>query len=140
MSRLVGRRAYCRRRDDTFYDGPLLPPGSGSDTPRRRSLSLSDVFLWVLTALYRASKRLDATYWLMAIEESLQRILVGYGLPLRAVGPKSDYFGPVTPYVIDLAEPTPPPDPRSPRSPVAPGLLPAHPLTGPLVHIAEGPR
>lgn len=105
ISRLSVSRAYCRRREDTFYDGPAAVSGAGPDPLRRRGgLSTSDVFLWVLTALYRASKRLHATHWLMAVERSLHRILRGYGLPLRRVGPESDYFGPVTPYVIDLAE------------------------------------
>jgi N-acyl amino acid synthase of PEP-CTERM/exosortase system len=67
-------------------------------------LSDGDVSLAVLTALYQASKRMHATHWLMAIERSLERVVRRYGLPFRYVGPEADYFGPVAPCVIDLAE------------------------------------
>jgi N-acyl amino acid synthase of PEP-CTERM/exosortase system len=82
---------------------------SASRSCRRRgsvqtASSDADVFLAVLTALYRASKRIGATHWLMAIERSLHRIIRRYGLPVRQIGPECDYFGPVTPHVIDLAE------------------------------------
>ena len=39
-----------------------------------------------------------------ATEKSLQRRVEGYGFPFRAIGPESDYGGPVRPYLMNLAE------------------------------------
>jgi hypothetical protein len=39
----------------------------------------------------------------VATEASLQRALGGYGLPFRPIGPAIDYFGPVTPYLMELS-------------------------------------
>jgi N-acyl amino acid synthase of PEP-CTERM/exosortase system len=54
--------------------------------------------------LYQASKRAGFTHWLVATEHSLQRLVTGFGFPFRAVGPLTDYFGPVAPFVMDLRE------------------------------------
>lgn len=53
--------------------------------------------------VYQESKRAGLTHWAVATEASLQRALGGYGLPFRAIGPAIDYFGPVTPYLMDLS-------------------------------------
>ena len=52
--------------------------------------------------LYQASKRAGFTHWLVATENSLQRLVTGFGFPFRAVGPLTDYFGPVAPFLMDL--------------------------------------
>jgi N-acyl-L-homoserine lactone synthetase len=64
----------------------------------------SQVFLAVLRALYMASKRIDATHWLVSIERSLQRLLARNGFPFRQMGPQFEYLGPVAPYAMDLRE------------------------------------
>ena len=55
-------------------------------------------------AVYFHTKRQGITHWLMAGEQSLQRILVMYGFPFEPAGPTVDYWGPVTPYVLELAK------------------------------------
>jgi hypothetical protein len=47
---------------------------------------------------------MGATHWLAATEPSLQRMLARHGFPFKRIGPDSDYFGPVAPYRMDLAE------------------------------------
>ncbi len=54
--------------------------------------------------LYQASKRHGFTHWLAATERSLQRLVVKYHFPFRQVGPETDYFGLVAPYLMDLAD------------------------------------
>jgi N-acyl-L-homoserine lactone synthetase len=54
--------------------------------------------------LYQASKRAGFTHWLVATEHSLQRLVTSFGFPFRPVGPLTDYFGPVAPYLMDLRE------------------------------------
>ena len=40
----------------------------------------------------------------MAAERSLRRLITRYGFPFSAIGPESDYYGLVSPYVMDLRE------------------------------------
>lgn len=54
-------------------------------------------------ALYQVSKRCGFTHWLVATEPSFQRLVAEYGCPFTAIGPETDYFGPVTPYFMDLS-------------------------------------
>ena len=85
ISRLAVSRMYNRR------------------APERRS-GCGNVFLTLTKALYQATKRMGASYWLAATEPSLQRMLAQHGLPFRPIGPVSDYFGAVAPYRMSLAE------------------------------------
>jgi N-acyl amino acid synthase of PEP-CTERM/exosortase system len=62
------------------------------------------VFLAVMKGLYRASKRLDITHWLVSIERPLARLLARHGFPFRQLGPEFEYLGPVAPYSLCLAE------------------------------------
>jgi N-acyl-L-homoserine lactone synthetase len=55
-------------------------------------------------ALYQVSKRAGFTHWLVATEHSLQRLVADFGFPFREIGPTVDYFGPVSPYLMDLQE------------------------------------
>jgi N-acyl amino acid synthase of PEP-CTERM/exosortase system len=64
----------------------------------------NDVFGALVTGVYQATKRMRVTHWIVAIERALWRRVSRYGLPFRPAGPESDYFGPVVPYVLDLAE------------------------------------
>lgn len=81
VSRLAVSRHYRRRRD-------------GSDA----------LVTSLYKTLYQASKRCGFTHWVVATEPSLQRLVAQYGFPFRQIGPEIDYFGPVAPYVMDLAE------------------------------------
>lgn len=63
-----------------------------------------DVLLAVSQAVYLASKRVDATHWLVSIERPLARLLTRNGFPFRQLGPEFDYLGPVAAYSMDLAE------------------------------------
>ena len=62
----------------------------------------------IAVALYRATyqetKRRRLTHWVAAMEPSLHRLLSAMGVPFRSIGPMIDYFGPVAPYLLELAE------------------------------------
>jgi N-acyl-L-homoserine lactone synthetase len=64
----------------------------------------SRIALSLYRATYQASKRFGLTHWLVAMEPSLHRLLAALGVPFRAIGPVTDYFGPVAPYMCDLQE------------------------------------
>jgi N-acyl amino acid synthase of PEP-CTERM/exosortase system len=88
ISRLAMSRGYRRREPDCL--------------PQRRDVR-RDVFLTLLKAVYQATKRLDATHWVVATEKSLQRIVAQYGFPFRVIGPECDYGGRVWPYLMNLS-------------------------------------
>jgi len=69
---------------------------------RRRRDGSDAIAVSLYRAVYQASKRNGFTHWLVATEPSLQRLLNNFGVPFRAIGPTTDYFGAVTPYVVDL--------------------------------------
>jgi N-acyl-L-homoserine lactone synthetase len=64
----------------------------------------SRIALSLYRATYQASKRFGLTHWLVAMEPSLHRLLAALGVPFRPIGPVTDYFGPVAPYMCDLQE------------------------------------
>lgn len=88
VSRLSVSRNYGRQED-----------GQEASASQR-----GDVLLAVSKAVYFASKRVQATHWLVSIERSLARLLIRSGFPFRQVGPQFDYLGAVAPYSMDLAE------------------------------------
>jgi len=71
---------------------------------RDRQAGGSFIALSLYRATYQASKRVGLTHWLAAMEPSLHRLLSALGVPFRVIGPVSDYFGPVAPYLLDLHE------------------------------------
>lgn len=64
----------------------------------------SKLVLALYKAIYQTSKRRGFTHWLAASEKPLMRLLVRIGFPFRAIGPETDYHGPVWPYMMDLWE------------------------------------
>lgn len=52
--------------------------------------------------MYQHSVRAGIRYWYAAMERPLARVLERMGFPFEQVGPETDYFGPVTPYMADL--------------------------------------
>lgn len=64
----------------------------------------NDPFAALIKVVYETTKRMHVTHWVVAVEKALRRRLTRYGLPFRLAGPEVDYFGPVAPYVLSLAE------------------------------------
>ena len=100
VGRLAMSRKYNRRAGDAFY-GLQGATGRTDGVERRRG---GVVALNLYKALYQASKRRGFTHWLAATEQSLQRLVVKYGFPFKAIGPETDYYGCVAPYLMDLRE------------------------------------
>ncbi len=100
VSRLAVSRKYNRRAGDGFYS--LQGRAARRDGPERRGGG--EIVMTLYKALYQVSKRRGFTHWLAATEKSLQRLVARYGFPFRAVGPETDYYGCVSPYLMDLRE------------------------------------
>jgi N-acyl-L-homoserine lactone synthetase len=71
---------------------------------RKRRVGSASVAIQLYRAIYQASKRNGFTHWLVATEPSLQRLLASLRVPFREVGPRTDYYGPVAPYLVDLSK------------------------------------
>jgi N-acyl amino acid synthase of PEP-CTERM/exosortase system len=105
VSRLSVSRRYRRRQDDGAYGVQGAAPFNRA-TERREGPARDggELIVSLYKALYQASKRHGITHWLAATERSLHRLLAKYAFPFRVIGPETDYFGPVAPYLMSLAE------------------------------------
>jgi N-acyl amino acid synthase of PEP-CTERM/exosortase system len=52
--------------------------------------------------MYAYSLKNEIRYWYAAMERSLARILSRMHFGFQQIGPATDYYGPVAPYVADL--------------------------------------
>jgi N-acyl amino acid synthase of PEP-CTERM/exosortase system len=100
VSRLSVSRTYNRRAGDDHFGLGSAPPRT--DGGERRSGGVLVMTLY--KALYQASKRRGIAHWMVATERSLQRLVTRSGFPFRQIGPETDYYGPVSPYLLDLSE------------------------------------
>lgn len=100
VSRLSVSRAYNRRAGDDFFS--LQGPTRRADRAERRGGG--EIVMTLYKALYQESKRRRYTHWLAATERSLQRLVARYGFPFRQIGPETEYYGVVAPYLMDLSE------------------------------------
>jgi N-acyl-L-homoserine lactone synthetase len=71
---------------------------------RQRHVGSASVAITLYRAIYQASKRNRFTHWLVATEPSLQRLLASLQVPFREVGPQTNYYGPVAPYLVNLSK------------------------------------
>jgi N-acyl amino acid synthase of PEP-CTERM/exosortase system len=105
VSRLSVSRKYRRRKDDGAYGDQGAPPvHAGKERRGEHAEYGGELIVSMYRALYQASKRRGITHWLAATEKSLHRLLAKYAFPLRLIGPDTDYFGPVTPYLMNVSE------------------------------------
>jgi N-acyl amino acid synthase of PEP-CTERM/exosortase system len=62
------------------------------------------ILLSLYREMYEYSLENGIRYWYAAMERSLARALTRMGFSFRQIGPATDYYGPVAPYVADLRE------------------------------------
>lgn len=105
VSRLSVSRKYRRLKIDGPY-GDHSAPGvyAGKERRGEHAQNEGELIVSLYRALYQASKRHGITHWLAATERSLHRLLAKFAFPFRLIGPQTDYFGPVAPYLMDVSE------------------------------------
>ena len=109
ISRLVVRKSFRRRRGDSmegissdFVESGTtasIQPPAGAHEKRGNSPLL---LLGMYREMYRHSRANGIRYWYAAMERSLARSLEKMGFKFIPIGPRVDYYGPVTPYMVDL--------------------------------------
>jgi N-acyl amino acid synthase of PEP-CTERM/exosortase system len=111
ISRLVVRKSYRRRRGDSlqgiskdFMDkgnAASIQPHPGG---KKRSGDSPLLLLGLYREMYRYSRQTGIRFWYAAMERSLARALGKMGFRFVPIGPQTDYYGPVTPFLLDLHE------------------------------------
>jgi N-acyl amino acid synthase of PEP-CTERM/exosortase system len=101
ISRLMVRHDYRRRAGELPPIGGLTAK-QGADLPNERRAPSPQILLSMYRQMYAHSVQNGIRYWYAAMERSLARALGRLHFGFRQIGPATDYYGPVAPYVADL--------------------------------------
>lgn len=102
VSRLMVRHDYRRRRGDLLAGVTALKePASVAQDQRDRS---PQILLSLYRQIYAYSVAHGIQYWYAAMERPLARALIQMNFAFRQIGPASDYYGVVAPYVGAVKE------------------------------------
>ena len=107
ISRLAVSKSYRRRVNDGLYglaetEDKIINLQRAGEAPCRRNRP--ELVLGLYRTMYQCSKRQGVTHWLAAMEKPLLRLLHRYQFGFKPIGPEIDYYGPVTPYLAEIAE------------------------------------
>lgn len=101
ISRLMVRKDYRRRHGEQPPSGVSNDKFEAAHVPEMRNPS-PQILLSLYREMYAYSLQNDIRYWYAAMERSLARILTRMNFGFLQIGPATDYYGPVAPYVADL--------------------------------------
>lgn len=106
ISRLAVSKAFRRREGDSFFGSPPRTDRteSGEVVAFFPKNDAPEIVSGIYRMIYHESKRLGITHWVVAMERSLNLMLKRMAFVFTPVGPESDYYGPVRPYVAEIAE------------------------------------
>ncbi|WP_295384927.1 PEP-CTERM/exosortase system-associated acyltransferase [uncultured Thiodictyon sp.] len=104
ISRLAVGKTFRHRIDDTIYGGPARPhPTTVADEIDLRPPEAGhEIIAGLYKLIYHETKRQGITHWVVAMERSLQLLLKRIGYHFHPIGPVVDYYGPVSPYVLEV--------------------------------------
>lgn len=101
ISRLMVRKDYRRRHGEQPPSGASTDQPDPAPAPEMRNPS-PQILLSLYREMYAYSLQNEIRYWYAAMERSLARILTRMNFGFQQIGPATDYYGPVAPYVADL--------------------------------------
>lgn len=110
LSRFVISKVYRRRADDTsfgvsskllgeFSDQASVIASQKNEHGRKQQ---PEILLGIVRQMYRHCKEIGVSYWYVAIEPSLARMLRRINFHFEAIGEEENYYGPVTPYLLAI--------------------------------------
>ncbi len=102
ISRLMVHRDYRRRHGEHPPVGTSVDESKPPAAIRELRNPSPQILLNLYRQMYAYSLRNDIRYWYAAMERSLARILTRMNFGFQQIGPATDYYGPVAPYVADL--------------------------------------
>lgn len=101
ISRLMVSSRYRRRRGDKL-SGVTVDEHPISDEERR--VSSPQILLCMYREMYQYSLQHGIRYWYAAMERYLATALKGMNFGFQQIGPYTDYYGPVAPFLGDLRQ------------------------------------
>lgn len=101
ISRLMVHPQYRRRRGDALAGVTVLQEASPQVERRNDS---PQIMLCMFRQMYQYSLAAGTRYWYAAMERPLALALVRLGFAFEPIGPVTDYYGPVAPYLADLRQ------------------------------------
>ncbi len=108
ISRLMVREDLRRRTGDApspaVSPGPPAGPGAAVRRPTEMRQPSPHILLSLYREMYLYSVQHGIRYWYAAMERALARTLNRMRFGFRPIGPATDYYGPVAPFVADLRE------------------------------------
>jgi N-acyl amino acid synthase of PEP-CTERM/exosortase system len=102
ISRLMVRNDYRRRRGDRLSGVTAEQNQAAFGGDRRHEAP--QVLLSLYRQMYAYSRENGIRHWFAAMERPLARSLLRLNFAFRSIGPESDYYGPVAPYIADLRD------------------------------------
>lgn len=102
ISRLIIRHDYRRLRHKNLPDA-LTGQTSSAISGEKRG-EAQRVILDLYRQMYAYSRANGIGHWYAAMERTLARSLQRLSLAFRSIGPQTDYYGPVAPYLANLQE------------------------------------
>jgi N-acyl amino acid synthase of PEP-CTERM/exosortase system len=102
VSRLAVKRSHRRRRADCVQGVPGFAQAHSGGRMERQCGVSPMLLLGMYREMYRHSMAQGIGYWFAAMERSLAHSLKRMGFTFDAIGPEADYYGKVTPYMLDL--------------------------------------
>ncbi len=100
ISRLMVRKDYRRRQSDGL-SGVTAQQNAAAFAGDRRQQA-PGVLLNLYRQMYQHCLLKGIRFWYAAMEKSLSRSLSQLGFGFVPIGPATDYYGPVAPYMADL--------------------------------------
>ena len=101
LSRLMVRKDYRHRRGDLVTGITVEEKGLPQDRRRENS---PRILMSMYRQVYAYSVANGVRYWYVAMEGFLFAALRKMNLVFRQIGPQTDYYGPVAPYIADVRE------------------------------------
>lgn len=106
ISRLAVSKSWRRRKNDGLYGMNSYHPAPDDNIPERiRAKRKRPIIVFGLyKQMYLESKRRGITHWYAAMEQKLNSTLKKFSFEFHAIGPEHDYYGPVTPFLGEIAK------------------------------------
>ena len=104
VSRLTISKLYRRRANDGLYYEPQVKDKEVEDKGTHFMRRVRPMAFGLYRAMYQESKRIGIKHWFALTEKSLWVLLKIHGFVFKAIGPEVDFYGMVTPYIVDIAD------------------------------------
>lgn len=105
ISRLIINSSLRRRHNDHLHGNTSRDPQQNSSLVAIKKYNSNQILLFALyRAIVECCMQKGITFLYAAMEKSLARSLQRTGFVFIPIGPEAEYYGRVTPYILDLSQ------------------------------------